>query len=64
MNAPLGLREELGLERAALAELEHEASAAWERGAYGLALEARRDAAQARARVRELEAALQPPAHA
>jgi hypothetical protein len=55
---PLGLIEELELERHAVAELEHEAAVAFTRGAYGLAFEARRDAAAARAHVAELELAL------
>lgn len=55
---PAGLVEELELERLAVAELEREAAAAWQAGAYGLAQDARRLAAAARAHVAELELAL------
>jgi hypothetical protein len=49
------LREDLALERAALAELEADAARAWRARQYRLALRREREAARARERIAELE---------
>jgi hypothetical protein len=52
---PLGLLEELALERSAQRELEAEAGQLWALGRYAAAREAKADAMAAQARVSELE---------
>ena len=54
---PDGREEELGLERAAAIAAEAEADSYWRAGLYGLARDAREEAAAARERVRQLEEA-------
>lgn len=58
MSAPVGLVEELALERVAVVELAELRRAAFARRDYALAIAAGRDAAAARTRVAELELAL------
>lgn len=54
MSAPLGLAEEVALERAAIAEHEREAARLWQLRFYGASLEQRAKAEEARERLREL----------